>query len=136
MDIYEVIWEQQDATVMVEDDSLDARKIESRMELKFQGSTVHVDQNRPSVTLGRQNHNDVVVNDGRVSRSHARIEYRRGKFILIDQSTNGTFALIQGKKSVTLRRDEASLLGKGIIGLGREVTDESPVAIHYSIQLC
>lgn len=135
MNIYEVIWEQHDATVMV-DDSLDSRKIESKMELEFQGSTIQVDQNCPSVTLGRQSHNDVVVNDGRVSRSHARIEYRRGKFILIDQSTNGTFALIQGKKSVTLRRDEASLLGSGIIGLGREVTDESPVAIHYSIKLC
>ncbi len=134
MNIYEIVWEQQDSTVMV-DESLDARKIESRMELTFQGEVVTVDQNRPSVTLGRQSHNDVVVNDGRVSRSHARIEYRRGKFILIDQSTNGTFALIQGKKSITLRRDEAALLGKGIIGLGREVTEESPVAIHYSILL-
>ncbi|MFC1840262.1 adenylate/guanylate cyclase domain-containing protein [Thermodesulfobacteriota bacterium] len=134
MDIFEVVWEQQDATVMV-DDSPDAFKIESQMELTFQGRTVLVDQNKPSVTLGRQNHNDVVVNDGRVSRSHAKIEYRRGKFILIDQSTNGTFALIQGKKSVTLKRDEATLLGKGIIGLGREVVDESPVAIHYSIKL-
>jgi adenylate cyclase len=133
--IYEVIWEQHDATVMV-DESLDARKMESRMELKFQGLTIEVDQNRPSVTLGRQSHNDVVVNDERVSRTHARIEYRRGKFILIDQSTNGTFALIKGKKSITLRRDEASLLGSGIIGLGREVTNESPVAIHYSIRLC
>jgi len=133
--IYEVIWEQHDATVMV-DESLDARKMESRMELKFQGLTIEVDQNRPSVTLGRQSHNDVVVNDERVSRTHARIEYRRGKFILIDQSTNGTFALIQGKKSITLRRDEAALLGSGIIGLGREVTNESPVAIHYSIRLC
>ena len=133
--IYEVIWEQHDATVMV-DESLDARKMESRMELKFQGLTIEVDQNRPSVTLGRQSHNDVVVNDERVSRTHARIEYRRGKFILIDQSTNGTFALIQGKKSITLRRDEAALLGSGIIGLGREVTDQLPVAIHYSIRLC
>ncbi|HJX33945.1 MAG TPA: adenylate/guanylate cyclase domain-containing protein [Desulfatiglandales bacterium] len=135
MNIYEVIWEKQDATVMV-DESLDARKIESRMQLKFQGVTVEIDQNRPSITLGRQAHNDIVVNDERVSRTHARIEYRRGKFILIDQSTNGTFALIQGKKTVTLRRDEATLLGNGIIGLGREVNDQSPVAIHYSIQLC
>lgn len=135
INIYEILWEQQDATVMV-DDSLEAMKIESRMELEFQGQKIEVDQNRPSVTLGRQNHNDVVVNDTRVSRSHARIEYRRGKFILIDQSTNGTFALIQGKKSIMLRRDEATLLGKGIVGLGREVTDDSPVAIHYSISLC
>jgi len=105
MNIYEVVWEQQDATVMV-DETMDALKIESRMELTYQGQTIDVDQNRPSVTLGRQNHNDVVVNDTRVSRSHARIEYRRGKFMLIDQSTNGTFALIQNKKNITLRRDE------------------------------
>ncbi|MBN1626887.1 MAG: adenylate/guanylate cyclase domain-containing protein [Deltaproteobacteria bacterium] len=135
INIYEVIWEQHDATVMV-DDSLDALKIESRMELEFQGHKIDVDQNRPSVTLGRQSHNDVVVNDGRVSRTHARIEYRRGKFMLIDQSTNGTFALIQSKKNITLRRDEATLLGSGVIGLGREVTDDSPIAIHYSIKLC
>jgi hypothetical protein len=134
IDIYEVVWEQQDATVMV-DDSREALSIQSKMELQFQGQRVDVDQNRPSVTLGRQSHNDVVVNDSRVSRSHARIEYRRGKFVLIDQSTNGTFALIQGKKSINLKRDEAPLLGKGIIGLGREVTDDSPVAIHYSIAL-
>jgi adenylate cyclase len=134
INIYEVIWEQQDATVMV-DDSLDARKIESRMDLKFQDVGIQVDQNCPSATLGRQSHNDIVVNDGRVSRTHARIEYRRGKFVLIDQSTNGTFALIQGKKSITLKRDEVVLLGKGIIGLGRDVTEESPLAIHYSITL-
>jgi adenylate cyclase len=134
INIYEVIWEQQDATVMV-DDSFDARKIESQMELKFQDVNIQVDQNSPSATLGRQSHNDIVVNDGRVSRTHARIEYRRGKFVLIDQSTNGTFALIQGKKSVTLKRDETVLLGRGIIGLGRDVTEDSPVAIHYSIKL-
>jgi len=135
IDIYEVVWEHQDATVMV-DDSRDALVMQARMELSFQGQQVEVDQNRPSVTMGRQGHNDVVVNDGRVSRSHARIEYNRGKFSLIDQSTNGTFALIQGKKSINLKRDEAALLGSGIIGLGREVTPDSPLAIHYSIKLC
>lgn len=134
IDIFEIVWEQQDATVMV-DDSIDPLQIKSQMELSYQGKTVLVDQNRPSINLGRQNHNDIVVNDGRVSRSHAKIEYRRGKFILFDQSTNGTFALIQNKKSITLKRDEVSLLGKGIIGLGREVAEDSPLAIHYSIKM-
>ena len=134
IEIYEIVWEHQDATVMV-DDSMDALTIETYMKLEFQGKEIEVDQNRPSITLGRQSHNDVVVNDNRVSRSHSRIEYRRGKFILIDQSTNGTFALIQGKKKVNLKRDEATLIGSGIIGLGREVESESPVAIKYSILL-
>ncbi|MBW2610090.1 MAG: adenylate/guanylate cyclase domain-containing protein [Deltaproteobacteria bacterium] len=134
IDIYEVVWEQQDATVMVDED-FSAMTLQALMEVQFQGQQIDVDQNRPSITLGRQSHNEVVVNDNRVSRSHASIEYRRGKFILIDKSTNGTYALIQGKKSINLRRDEAQLLGNGIIGLGREVTPDSPLAIHYKIKL-
>ena len=114
MNIYELVWEQQDATVMV-GDSMDALSIQSRMELQFQGSTITVDQDRPSATLGRQGHNDVVVNDNRVSRSHARIEYRRGKFVLVEHSTNGTFVLVQGKKGVIMKRDEIQLLGTGIM---------------------
>ena len=33
---------------------------------------------------------DMVINDTMASREHARIECRRGKFILTDMSTNGT----------------------------------------------
>jgi hypothetical protein len=134
VDIYEIIWEQHDVTVML-DSSLEEMAIRSRLELSFAGSTLDVDIDRPSVTLGRQPHNDIVVNDNRVSRSHARIEYRRGKFVLIDQSTNGTFVLIQGKKSIQVKRDETPLIGSGIIGLGREVTPDSAMAVHFSIKL-
>jgi len=85
--------------------------------------------------MGRQSHNDVIVNDNRVSRTHARIEYRRGKFVLVDQSSNGTFALIQGKKSISLKRDEATLLGNGIIALGREPDPDSPEIIRFAIKI-
>ena len=132
--IYEVVWERHDVTVMVED-SLDAMTLKARMEIRFHDHLVEVDENRPSASLGRQSHNDVAVNDNRVSRSHARIEYRRGKFVLIDQSTNGTYVVIQGKKKINLKRDEAQLLGNGIISLGREVAPDSPLAIHYVIKL-
>ena len=134
IDIYEVIWEQHDVTVMM-DDALEELALKTSLELDFSGKKVTVDQDSPSATLGRQSHNDVVVNDNRVSRSHSRIEYRRGKYILIDQSSNGTYLLIQGKKSIQLKRDETQLIGNGIIGLGREVTPESQMAIHYIIKL-
>jgi len=134
MNIYEVIWEEQDLTVMM-DDSVEAEVIKAKLELQFDDQVLELDENRPSVTLGRQIHNDMVVNDGRVSRTHARVEYRRGKFILIDQSSNGTSVLIQGKKSVSLKRDETQLLGNGIISLGREAKPETPKIIQYSIKL-
>ena len=53
----------------------------------------------------------------------------------MDQSTNGTFALAQGKKSVSLKRDETQLLGGGLIGLGREADADDPDLIEYSIKM-
>jgi adenylate cyclase len=118
------------------DGSMDsAPALKCTMELTLGPQRVAVNENRPSATLGRQIHNDLVVNENRISRSHARVEYRRGKFFLIDQSTNGTFALVQGKKKIHIKRDEKQLMGNGIIGLGREVTPDSPKAIQYTIKM-
>lgn len=134
MDIYEIVWEKQDVTVMM-DDSFESMLLRSRMELRHADVVIDVDESRPAVSLGRQVHNDIVVNDGRASRSHARVEYRRGKFVLIDQSANGTYVMVEGKPSVRINRDEAPLVGKGLIGLGKEVKADSPEAVHFTIKL-
>ena len=44
--------------------------------------------------------------------------YRRGKFVLIDHSTNGTFIQPDGAQEIYLRREELPLLGDGTITLG------------------
>jgi len=131
--IYEVIWEAHDLTVMATN-TPDAPAIKCYLELTFQGQSIKLDENRPSATLGRQMHNDVVVNDIRASRSHARIEYNRGKFTLIDQSSNGTFVLIQGQDSIHLKREETQLLENGVIGLGRDITPEMESAVYFAIK--
>lgn len=134
MSIFEIVWEQHDVTVMM-DDAIDSPALRCRMELTLGNAIIEMDESRPSATLGRQLHNDIVVKDKGVSRSHARIEYNRGKFILIDQSTNGTFVLLQGKKKVHLRRDETALLGNGIISLGKEISGDSDMHIKYNIKM-
>ena len=131
--IYEVIWEAHDLTVMATT-TPEISTLKSRLELTYQGQTIKLDENRPSAALGRQRHNDVIVNDSRVSRSHARIEYNRGKFTLIDQSSNGTTVLAEGKESLLLKREETQLLGSGVIGLGRDVTPESETAVHFAVK--
>ena len=108
--------------------------VNSRLELTYQDQSIILDENCPSATLGRQPHNDIVVNDTRVSRSHARIEYNRGKFTLIDQSSNGTMVRIPGKKSTLIRREEIQLEDVGVIGLGRNVTTESEAAVHFAVR--
>jgi adenylate cyclase len=67
-----------------------------------------------------------------VSRVHARIEWRRGKFVLIDQSTNGTFVKPQGGQEVYLRREEMPLVGRGCISLGENKHQGGAGLIYYS----
>jgi adenylate cyclase len=106
----------------------------SQMELRLGDRVIEISQTRPSVTMGRQEHNDLEVVDTRVSRSHARIEYRNGKFMVIDHSTNGTYVQMQGIDGVNLKQEEQELKGSGIISLGRKLPPESPKAIHFVIK--
>jgi adenylate cyclase len=133
LDIYEVIWEQQDVTVMMQD-PLAATTLKARLKLRLSDHTLELDRNSPIATMGRHRDNDLVVDDILASRTHARIEYRRGRFILLDKSTNGTYLHAQGEESVCLRRDEHPLQGSGVIGLGRPLDADSPLAIHYSCE--
>ncbi len=104
-----------------------------RLELKFRDAAMEISQSRPSITMGRQSHNNLVVEDSRVSRSHARIVFRQNEFVLIDHSTNGTYVFIKGEKGMNLKQNELLLQGSGIFGLGRKVAPDSPEAIHFSV---
>ena len=46
----------------------------------------------PVVNIGRAEYNDLVLSDGSVSTSHAKLQRREGIWVLVDlESTNGTF---------------------------------------------
>ena len=131
--IYEVICEKETMTVMLKAFPEAKPASKQRLELIFNDTTFEVSDTHPVATLGRQDQNDVVVNDSRVSRFHARIEYRKEKYILIDQSTNGTYVAEHGMDAVLLMRDEIQLDGSGVIDLCNEGTALSPTAIHYTV---
>ena len=134
INVYELIWEENDATLIVSRSS-PSPAITSRLKIRLGAKIIEINDQRNCVTMGRQSHNDLVVQDTRSSRSHARIELRRGKFYLIDQqSSNGTYLLTEKKESLRVKHDEVVLTGNGIIGLGSDVTPDSSDAIHFEIQ--
>ena len=49
----------------------------------------HVPLDRPLITLGRRTDNDIILDSPRVSRNHAQIRWRFGRFILFDVSNRG-----------------------------------------------
>jgi len=134
--IYEILWEEGAATIKIGvEDLIKEGLVVYSMGIKFASNIFRVDSQQPNITIGRLDHNDIVVEDNRVSRSHARIEYRRGKFVLVDSSTNGTYVKITGEKSRHVQREEIHLFGSGFIGLGREIDTESPLMVDFRVNV-
>jgi class 3 adenylate cyclase len=130
--LYEFLWNPDEATSMLPTIGWEKpeRKV-ATMVLTFRGQVVEVSDKHKSVNLGRAEDNDLVIKGNLISRIHAKVEMRRGKFVVIDQSTNGTFLLdIRGKETF-VRRDMAELSDEGTIGLGRAEEPGSSLAIHY-----
>lgn len=93
---------------------------------------IRVQDEGHTIVVGRDPENDLVIDDAFASRSHARIEYARGKFVLEDHSTNGTFVRMEKNETVYLRREKLLLRGKGEISLGRKFDDSPSEVIHFT----
>lgn len=128
--LYEVMWQPDDATSMLPQIPIEGRKA-TRLRLRFQDREIVVDDSRPNVVLGRAEENDLVVKGNLISRLHARVEISRNKFVLVDQSTNGTFIQHAGGEEAFLRRDSMQIKGEGMIGLGRTPEADSPLTIRF-----
>ena len=107
---------------------------QDRLIVQYGALVVEVNEKNPLLTIGRQKSNDIQVLNNRVSRSHARIEYRDDTYYLIDQSSNGTYLLIEGNKGIALRKKEIVLTAKGVIGPGYKVETKSPEGIHFRFE--
>ena len=90
----------------------------SRLQLLHGTREIDLGPGATSLTIGRDAQNDVVIADRLASRQHARIERRRDKFVVVDQSSNGTFVTIEGEGEVQLRREEMMLRESGHISFG------------------
>ncbi len=133
--LFEVMWQPEEATSMLPTIEWENRsRGPSRLVLSFRDQTVVVNDQHKSINIGRADDNDLVVKGNLISRIHARIEMRRGKFVLVDESTNGTFLQNAQGEEVFVRRDTTELTGKGVIGLGRVAKAGTPLAIHFACE--
>ncbi len=128
--IFELIWQGPDADLT----ALATRPmhVPARILLRHGAREIELNEARPSVTLGRDPQNDVVIADRMASRLHARIERRRDKFVLVDQSSNGTFVTIEGDPEIQLRREEIVLRGRGRATFGHAWKDAADEALTFS----
>jgi adenylate cyclase len=105
-----------------------------RLRLRFDDRELLAEERDSRITLGRAEDNDLVVKGHLISRLHARIEINRNKFVLIDQSTNGTFVQSSDGEESFVRRDSLQIRGQGMIGLGRLPEQGSAQTIRFTCE--
>jgi pSer/pThr/pTyr-binding forkhead associated (FHA) protein len=86
----------------------------AKLEVRFDNVTLkEISLDKPSLTIGRSNKNDIVIDNMAVSRKHARI-YREGpRHIVQDlKSLNGTFVNNKKVSQWILSNNDQVLIGK------------------------
>jgi len=130
IDIYELIWQEEDVTRMATGLMVEESR-PARLKVVYDASEVILDKQKSSLVMGRSQTCDLPVNEKLASRQHVRIELRRDKFFIIDQSTNGTHVLIENTDEAFLRREEMPLHGSGQISLGKGFSEGPSEVVRF-----
>lgn len=125
LDVYMYVWEQEeDMTNLAARSSFTnpgKHHMANAIILTYEDKEYTIPNSTISYILGRGGDCELIIKGELISRHHSKIEHRRGKFIITDQSTNGTFVKTMEGQEIFLRREELSLFGAGYISLGKEV---------------
>lgn len=133
MSVCEVIW-QEGGDLTMTADSIVVPQAQTTLVLLHGASEIVMNQTRTSVTLGRDPGSNFIIADPKASRNHARIEKRRDKFFLADQSTNGTFVTFTGEAETSLRREEVMLRGSGFIVFGHSAAESKTETVEFTVR--
>lgn len=87
------------------------------LRLSWDGKSRVLRADQLPAVLGRSAQSILLIEDPRVSRLHARLDWHGSSFHLSDLSFNGTSVRFEGHAMLNLRRTSSTLHGRGEIGL-------------------
>ncbi len=134
--IYQLLWEEDNVTTFATAQHIQQiSKAKVSIVLKFNGEERFYTDNdiTTAISIGRDDACDLTIDATFTSRSHANLEFRRGKFVLVDHSTNGTYVKLNNQNEIFIRREELPLIGEGYISLGEDYKKENTTNIYFSV---
>lgn len=133
MAVCEVIWQEGDDLTMTAPSVLMPQS-QAVLVLRHGSREIAMNNAKASVSLGRDAGSDFVISDPKASRNHARVEKRRDKFFLADQSTNGTFVTFAGEAEISLRREEVMLRASGRMTFGHSAAESDVETVEFVVR--
>ncbi len=135
IEIFEIIWQEEDVTRMAPSMlETPPKQAEAVLYVKYGDKVVTLNQNKAALVMGRSDACDLPINEKLASRQHVRIELRRNKFFIIDQSTNGTHIRLKGGQTFFLRREETPIDTSGHISLGKSFTEKPTELVTFVLK--
>jgi class 3 adenylate cyclase len=131
--VCEVLWLETDDLTMAAG-AMQAAEAVVELVLRHAGKELVLGAERPSAMVGRDPSCDLVIGDPKASRQHAKLEKRRDKFFLTDQSTNGTYVTFSGEPEIGLRREEVMLRRSGRIVFGHSGADAQGDSVEFAVR--
>jgi class 3 adenylate cyclase len=135
-EVYRVEWQgDADADETVMGASMFKEAKSGWLELSAPGQVLRLQSEGEKLTLGRSATASLSINDARVSRVHATVEWRGGHFVLSDASSFGTWVYLgEQAEPLVLRRTECFLVGQGQISLGCERGPKSAPPVRFAVK--
>jgi len=136
INIYQILWEEDNVTTFATAQHIQQiSQANVSIVLTFNGEErFYTDSDmNTALSIGRDPSCDISIAAKFASRSHVNLEFRRGKFVLVDHSTNGTYVKLKGQDGIFIRREELPLIGEGYISLGEDYKPGSSDNIYFSV---
>ena len=130
VELWELIWRHADDVTMSTATPRNANPKPLVLRLNYRDVEIIRRREGDSITMGRAPDCGIVIADNSASREHCTIERRQDKFVLSDQSTNGTYVSADGGTEILLRREELRLGEHGWITFGQPRA-EAGEAVEY-----
>tara|TARA_B100000446_G_scaffold16724_2_gene14230 strand:+ start:16096 stop:16995 length:900 start_codon:yes stop_codon:yes gene_type:complete len=134
--IYRLHWESQtqahNATAVMTLDDPRHNPTSAHIHLQLGEQSLHLLPEHTPFILGRDSNSaNLRVNSHLASREHCEIVFRRGKFVLVDHSTNGTYVASPPQEEIYLRREELPLMGEGTLSLGQSAEKGGELVVRF-----
>ncbi|MBX2825749.1 MAG: adenylate/guanylate cyclase domain-containing protein [Gammaproteobacteria bacterium] len=130
--VYLLPWREQDLTIINTSASAGSSTA-GTLELHYADKTLELEAHEGTFSIGRAVTNDLVVDAEPVSRRHTTIECVRERYVIADNSTNGTHVYLDSGEVIYLRREQLPVWGTGELALGAPSDQARGHVIRFAV---